>query len=480
MFILIALQTVAHLPLALGPDRWTPFFATLSIAIWLLWFAVLFLMVTPSTDQWLSPFLNRLKWVAVVVGLILALMGIVEIVGVNLLESGQIRTEGRGLQTANSYTQHFGYNDGTAITHAAGEELLDGHDPYSGVAIYDTFDRFGLTGASTTPLRQGVFEETWPYPSREQLEAVWQERRASGESNPVEFETKVTYPAGSFLFATPLLGVGLEDLRYFYLACAVLTFGAILWRSGKELWPIVLLVALASLEIWNDIASGGTGSLYLLFLVVGWLTLRKNLWLSASFMGLAAASKQLAWFFILFYLILLLRTIGFKRCFQSLAVMGGIFLVLNFVFIVDNPGGWAESVFAPLIDPMFPRGVGFVNFSLAGITPVGNHLIYAVAEIVVLGLCLVWYYFNCRRYPNAGLVLAVLPLFFAWRSYSTYLYPAAILVFAAVMADWKSRGQESESARGQRTPWRKRFSYAQRSVRFGWPVARRRFQPHEA
>lgn len=452
MFILLALQTVAHLPVALGPDSWRPFSIFLSVALWLVWFGVLFLVATPSTDHWLSPSLNRLKWVAVVVGLTLALIGVVEIVGVNLLDSGRIGTDGRGLQTANSYTQHFGYNDGTALTHAAGDQLLDGRNPYSGLAVHDAFDRFGLTGASATPLRQGEFEQTWPYPDAGKLNDVWEDRRTSGESLPVEFETRVSYPAGSFLFASPFLGMGLEDLRYFYLGCAVLAFGAILWRTGKEAWPVVLLVALASLEFWNDIASGGTGSLCLLFLVLGWLTMRKNLWLSASFMGLAAASKQLAWFFIPFYLILLLRTIGFKKCAQSAAVIGGCFLILNLAFIVDDPGNWFSSVFAPMIDPMFPRGVGLVNLSLAGIVPEGSHLMYAVAEILVFGLCLVAYYLCCRRYPNAGLVLAVLPLFFAWRSYSAYLYPAAILVFAAVMADWKGHSHQSPSSDAQQDP----------------------------
>jgi len=479
VFVLLSLQTVAHLPIALGPDSWTPFFTFLSIAIWLLWFAVLFLIAIPSTDAWLRPNLNRLKWAAMVIGVILALMGTVEVVGVNLLETGRIETRGRGLQTASSYTQQFGYNDGTALTHAAGDALLDGHNPYSGVAFHDAFDRFGLTGAGATPLRQGAFDDAWPYPAREERQALWEDQKNNGENDPVEFETRVSYPAGSFLFAAPYLGLGLEDLRYFYLACAILAFGAVLRWSGKELWPLVLLVALASLEFWNDIASGGTGSLYLLFLLVGWLTLRKNFWVSASFMGLAVASKQLAWFFLPFYLVLLLRTFGLKKCLQAVAVVGGSFLIINLAFIVDDPGNWFKCVFAPLIDPMFPRGVGFVNFSLIGLVPAGNHLVYAVAEALVLGLCLLWYFFNCRRYPHAGLVLAVLPLFFAWRSYSTYLYPAAILVFAAVMADWKIQGGGSDSMVRHGPAWRERFNQARQSMGLGWSLGRRRFRFHE-
>jgi len=47
----------------------------------------------------------------------------------------------------------------------------------------------------------------------------------------------------------------------------------------------------------------------------------------------------------------------------------------------------------------------------------------------------VWYYYNCRKYPQAGLLLAVLPLFFAWRSFSAYFYFASLLVFGAVIIE---------------------------------------------
>jgi len=452
IFILLALQTVAHMVVPAVPGDWVKLATYSSIAMWLIWFVVLFLMVMPSTDRWLTPFLKRLKWAAVIIGVVLVLIGIVEIVGVNLLETGRIETELKGLQTADALRQRLGYSDGTALIHAAGEELIEGENPYSGVDVYESFDRFGISANEATPLRQGEFEDAWPYPKGEDLESVWQEREASEEVQPAEFETRVSYPAGSFLFAAPLLAVGLDDFRYFYVTCAILMFGVMVWWSGKEMWPLVLLVAASNLVFWNDIAVGGHETLYLLFLLVGWLTLRKNLWLSASFIGLAAASKQLAWFFIPFYLILLLRTIGLKRCVQATAVVAGFFLVVNAAFIADDPSNWFKSVFAPLIDPMFPGGVGLVNLSLAGLVPASDQLVYAVAEVLVLGLGMVWYYFNCRRYPHAGLVLAVLPCFFAWRSCSRYIHPAAILAFAAVMADWIRQRSDPESAIEESAP----------------------------
>jgi uncharacterized membrane protein len=268
---------------------------------------------------------------------------------------------------------------------------------------------------------------------------VWQEAKAEAQGTALEFESKLSYPAGSFLFASPFVALGLKDLRYFYLLCVLLVFVVIMWQTPKRLWPLVILVALASLDLWNDVAGGGTAGLYLLFLVLGWILLKKNIWASAAFMGLAATSKQLAWFFVLFYLILVLRTTGWKRFFQVAAVIGAVLLVTNLPFIIGGPLIWLKSVFAPMVDPMFPEGVGIVSFSIAGLGSSGVSMVYTIMEVVVLVACLVWYDYKCGKYPDAGMALAVLPFLFAWRSFSMYMSSAGILVFAtALVAHGKS------------------------------------------
>jgi hypothetical protein len=50
-----------------------------------------------------------------------------------------------------------------------------------------------------------------------------------------------------------------------------------------------------------------------------------------------------------------------------------------------------------------------------------------------LVLAIVWYYFNCRRYPDTALVLSVLPLFFAWRSLWGYFFYFDIIMLAAIL-----------------------------------------------
>jgi len=440
IFFALGLQIVAHVLSAFSPEGWQPLFTSLSVILWLIWFAVVFMMAIPAMDKLLSPYLKQLKWAAIGVCLVLSLLGIGEVVGINLLNRGELEMEGKNVEMASTYSQEVGYNDGTALIHVAGEKLLEAKNPYTEVNLFETIDRFGLSAESATPLKEGKFAETFPYPTDEELDHAWQEAKANPDIPTAEFESKLAYPAGSFLFAAPFLAFGLEDLRYFYLLCALLMFGVIMWQSPRKLWPLVVLVAFASLEMWNDIAFGGTGSLYLLFLLLGWILLPRNVWLSAVFMGLAVTSKQLAWFFIPFYLVLLLRQVGWQKSLQLGGVIGGIFFLTNIPFIFSAPQAWAESLFAPLIDPMFPSGVGVVIFSITGLVPPGTSMVYVLIEMGVLAACLCWYYYNCRKYPDTGLVLAAFPLFFAWRSYSFYFYPAAILLFAAVLV---SRGSSA-------------------------------------
>jgi uncharacterized membrane protein len=265
------------------------------------------------------------------------------------------------------------------------------------------------------------------------MDEVLSKVEPSTGTQPLEFESKVSYPAGSFLFQAPFVALGLKDTRWFYLMCAIAIVAVIFWKAPRRLRPVVIIAFLINLVFWNLIGTGQTDTLYILFLLLGWI-FRRQLWLSALFMGLAATTKQIAWLFILFYLILILREIGWKRALQSLGVIVLTFTVSNLPFIFSAPQAWMEGVFAPVFDPMFPKGVGLVAFSIAGFLP-SNSLIFTIMEVAVLILALVWYYYNCRKYPQTGLLLAVLPLFFAWRSFSCYFYFAALLVFGAVIIE---------------------------------------------
>ena len=79
-----------------------------------------------------------------------------------------------------------------------------------------------------------------------------------------------------------------------------------------------------------------------------------------------------------------------------------------------------------MADPMFPQGVGIVGLSTTPLLPFLPQMAYSVLELGVMLLALLWYWRICKEHPEAAMVLAIIPLFFAWRSLSSYFYCAAL------------------------------------------------------
>jgi hypothetical protein len=145
------------------------------------------------------------------------------------------------------------------------------------------------------------------------LKAVWNQALLNPLSPPPEFESELNYPAGCFLLPALLIWLGIGDLRWIYLLAMIagLTFAVIKAPAGTRLWLVG--GGLASLEIWESIASGETGIIVFPFLLGAWLLWRKHTWLSAICMGVAIATKQVAWFYMLFYLVLLIKIFDWKK-----------------------------------------------------------------------------------------------------------------------------------------------------------------------
>jgi hypothetical protein len=83
---------------------------------------------------------------------------------------------------------------------------------------------------------------------------------------------------------------------------------------------------------------------------------------------------------------------------------------------------------------MFPSGTGLIRLSLAGLLPLAPQTLYTALEALALVASLVWYWRRGKESPEMAFVLAVAPLFFAWRSLTTYFYyiglPAVVLFLA--------------------------------------------------
>ena len=66
---------------------------------------------------------------------------------------------------------------------------------------------------------------------------------------------------------------------------------------------------------------GETGTLAFPFMLLGWVLVKRNLWISAILMGLAMTVKQTSFFLVLFYLILIYRTVVPKQALISAGIM---------------------------------------------------------------------------------------------------------------------------------------------------------------
>jgi len=404
-------------------------------AAWIAWFFILFLIVTPRTDAFLKTqqwWLNR--GARVIFGIVFT-AGILEFLIMGLFSYWYVKTgpDNDFARVLQELQEAFRYNDGTALNQQATENLLAGKNPYANANVVETFLRFNGSYDRLTPLRTGQFADAFPYPTNQQLEVLWLEAAQNPSHVPPELESHVCYPAGSFILPAPFLAAGFNDIRivYFLLVVGGLAYAIWLVPSRRRLIFAGLIVI--SVEIWNILAVGESGAIIFPFLLIAWMTIGRNNLVSMIFMGIAAATKQTAWFFLPFYLILLWQTSGVKSAGAAVGIITAIFGVFNVYFIAQDLRLWVESVTSPVTMNMFPLGVGFVSLVTSGLINVNTSMPFSIAEIAVFAAAVIWYARYVKKYPDAGPVLAVLPLFFAWRSLWTYFFYITIIIFAMML-----------------------------------------------
>jgi len=174
------------------------------------------------------------------------------------------------------------------------------------------------------------------YPSDSQLATVWA-TQSHDSQRQVEFESKPSYPALSFLLIAPWVALG-WDPNLLSLLCLIAAMGLVLLRAPVSLRPFVLtgLLGAASLEAFT--VGGSADLLYALPLVAAWLW-RERRW-SGLLYGVAAATKQIAWFFAPFYFLQLLATQGWRVAAKRMAQAGAVFAIANLPFVppIHGPG----------------------------------------------------------------------------------------------------------------------------------------------
>ena len=339
-------------------------------------------------------------------------------------------------------------NDGTTLDHYAAQQLLEGHNPYVTADIVAAVRLYRQDPEHTTPLGQGAFAALYPahYPTGAELRSIFATEPAGQPGRVVEFESHVSYPALAFLPLVPLVWVGAPSVVPFFALCFFALLALLVVSVPAELRPWVGLLALADTPLLNATVAGDLDVFYILLLFVAWRWWRRPL-LSTLFLGLAIAAKQIAWFFLPYYAILVWRERGPREALARLAGAAAIFAVINAPFFVNNPHAWLAGVLAPQVDRMFPLGNGLVQLSLSGLLPLAPQAVYTALEALAIVACVVWYWRYGRGRPEFGFVLAVLPLFFAWRSLGTYFYFVALPAIALLFArEWTSRRRAAGTA----------------------------------
>ena len=325
-------------------------------------------------------------------------------------------------------SHHYG-NDAITVTDCARNSMSNGHNPYSSFNVLQCLLTHGEDGTKTTPLQTGLFTPYKIYPPKQALDLVFSYRLSLGDKHPPEFESQFSYPAVSFLFPAMLAPLHVDDLSVLYLLVYVAVAGLILAKAPRGAPRRLALVAVcANAALGPTLVSGSTDALYTLLVLLAWVV-KDRRWLSAGAMGMAVASRQQAWFFLLFYAILVWRTEGRKEVLRRLGIVATLFVLTNLPFFVASPSEWLSGVLGPLRDAMFPRGSGLIALSTggSGALPLAPKAVYTLLELGSLVGLLAYYWRSCRANPWIGLVLAPLGLFFAWRSLYSYFLPITLL-----------------------------------------------------
>ena len=317
------------------------------------------------------------------------------------------------------------HNDAIALNDCAARLVLQGRDPYASLDIFDCYAQLGIGADRTTPLKRGEFANVSVYPTDDQLDAVWAQRAREGGN--VEFVSRPSYPALSFLLIIPFVALGWDTNRL-YVLCLIAAMALVVLRTPIGLRPFMLTAVLGAASLAAFTVSGSADLLYVLPLAAAWLW-RERRW-SALAYGIAAATKQLAWFFAPFYLIAVVTAHGWREGLRRGAIAAAIFAVTNLPFILAHPADWIEGVTTPISDPMFPRGAGIVFLATNGGLPLLPSTAYLALEAACALVCMAVAWRSRRTSPELGVVLALIPLFFAWRSLFSYFF--LIPLFAAV------------------------------------------------
>jgi uncharacterized membrane protein len=258
--------------------------------------------------------------------------------------------------------------------------------------------------------------------------------------------TALSYPALSFEAYLPLLALGLSTQAAVWTDVAAWALGAVLLYAVLPRHLAALAVAVVSADIYIGYAAGGvTDALFVPLLIgaaVAWDRFGSArgpaAWRGPVFLGLAMAVKQTPWLVFPFLLAGVVlesrRENGTPRAVRDGLRYAGIALtalvIPNLPFILDAPAAWLHGVLTPLAAHTVPAGQGLVSLSLSLMAGGGSLTAYTVTALVVYAALLGCYVVGYPALKPVAFLLPSVALFFADRSFGSYL----IMLIPAVLA----------------------------------------------
>jgi hypothetical protein len=329
-----------------------------------------------------------------------------------------------------SPTSHAYWNDVISFNSANAQAVLQGRNPYTDDANFlPTLIRYQQ--APPTPMQGPIFGYGYNYPLLPHVFAVDKAylRDPAAYAGAFDPATLHSYPALSFLLYIPLVAMGFDILWLHLLAYAAL----LIWLvslAPREQRGWVALAATAAISIPLGTLMLDTEVVCLIFLLVAW-QYRDKRWVSAVALGLGCAFKQYCWLFAPFILVDALLRYGWREALKRALIVAGAFLLPNLPYVLINPHAWVASVFLPVTGALFPQGMGLVALSLGRFLPGWPPLFYAGAEALAFAGAL-WLFIRYHAaLHESALLLALAPLFFAFRSPANYF---AVIPWLALYA----------------------------------------------
>lgn len=289
--------------------------------------------------------------------------------------------------------------DNVVAVHRAAELFISGADPYRDLNIVEALRHFGLDPALATHLEDGSQVTTY------------------------------NYPALSFLIPAPFIALGLTDIRFIYLG-EIVVLTLVLIRAVRVPWrPLVTAAVVGNAVIARQNVLAGVDPLWALLTLGAFLVIGRRWW-SPVLIGLAAAARQPAWFFVPFYLVAVWRRHGRAEAIRRAGVAFVAGAVPNVPFLIWSPSDFIAGITAPILGALEPYGVGLIRFSIDGELPLFSRGVYGAASAIslIVLLALLWRYW--RRIPSAALVFPSVVLWLAWRSLQNYFGFAAVFAMS--------------------------------------------------